>query len=30
MTEMYTVQHYLQYDTLIQKNMGNFDAWLRT
>jgi hypothetical protein len=30
MTELYTVQRYLQYDTLIQKNMTNFDAWAST
>ena len=30
MTELYTVQRYLQYDTLLQKNMVHFDAWAST
>jgi hypothetical protein len=27
MTELYTVQRYLQYDTLVRKNLVHFDAW---
>ena len=27
MTEMYTMQRYLQYDTLAAKNLTHFDAW---
>jgi N12 class adenine-specific DNA methylase len=27
MTELYTVQRYLQYDTLTAKNLTHFDAW---
>ena len=30
MSELYTVQRYLQYDTLQQKRMLNFDAWAST
>ena len=30
MTEMYTMQRYLQYDTLKQQNMTHFDAWAST
>jgi len=30
MTELYTVQRYLQYDTLQQKNMVHFDCWAST
>jgi hypothetical protein len=30
MAEMYTVQRYLQYDTLQQKGLMNFDAWAST
>jgi putative DNA primase/helicase len=27
MTELYTMQRYLQYDTLVSKNLTHFDAW---
>ena len=27
MTELYTVQRYLQYDTLVAKNLTHFDSW---
>ena len=27
MTEMYTMQRYLQYDTLVAKNLTHFDCW---
>jgi N12 class adenine-specific DNA methylase len=27
MSEMYTMQRYLQYDTLAAKNLSHFDAW---
>ena len=27
MTEMYTVQRYLQYDTLVEKGLTHFDCW---
>ena len=27
MTELYTLQRYLQYDTLVAKNLTHFDAW---
>ena len=30
MTEMYTMQRYLQYDTLKQNNMTHFDCWAST
>ena len=30
MTELYTMQRYLQYDTLQQKGMSQFDAWAST
>jgi len=30
MTELYTVQRYLQYDTLQKQNMVHFDAWAST
>ena len=30
MTEMYTMQRYLQYGTLQQKSMSHFDAWAST
>lgn len=30
MTEMYTMQRYLQYDTLKKQNMTHFDAWAST
>ena len=30
MTELYTMQHYLQYGTLQQKSMSHFDAWAST
>ena len=30
MTEMYTMQRYLQYDTLKQQSMTHFDAWAST
>ena len=30
MTEMYTMQRYLQYDTLRQHNLLHFDAWAST
>ena len=30
MTEMYTIQRYLQYETLRQNNMTHFDAWAST
>lgn len=30
MTELYTMQRYLQYSTLQQKNMSQFDAWAST
>ncbi len=30
MTELYTMQRYLQYDTLQKKNMLHFDAWAST
>ena len=30
MTEMYTMQRYLQYDTLKRQNMTHFDAWAST
>ena len=30
MTELYTVQRYLQFDTLEKKNMVHFDAWAST
>ena len=30
MTEMFTLQRYLQYDRLQEKKMGNFDAWAST
>ena len=30
MTELYTMQRYLQYDTLQQKSMSHFDAWAST
>jgi N12 class adenine-specific DNA methylase len=26
-TEMYTMQRYLQYDALIAKHLNHFDAW---
>jgi len=29
-TEMYTVQRYLQYDTLKDKNLAHFDCWAST
>lgn len=30
MTEMYTIQRYLQYDLLVKKNLVHFDAWAST
>ena len=30
MTELYTMQRYLQYSTLAQKNLTHFDAWAST
>ena len=30
MTEMYTIQRYLQYETLRRNNMTHFDAWAST
>ena len=30
MTEMYTIQRYLQYDLLARKNLTHFDAWAST
>ncbi|KPU45061.1 RNA polymerase-associated protein RapA [Oxobacter pfennigii] len=30
MTEMYTIQRYLQYDLLEKKNLTHFDAWAST
>jgi len=30
MTEMYTIQRYLQYDLLVRKNLTHFDAWAST
>lgn len=30
MTEMYTMQRYLQYDTLQAKRLAHFDAWAST
>lgn len=30
MTELYTMQRYLQYGTLQQKSMSHFDAWAST
>ena len=30
MTEMYTMQRYLQYDTLVEKNLRFFDSWAST
>ena len=30
MVELYTVQRYLQYDTLVDKNLQHFDAWAST
>jgi N12 class adenine-specific DNA methylase len=27
MTELYTLQRYLQYDTLVSKNLTHFDSW---
>jgi N12 class adenine-specific DNA methylase len=30
MVELYTMQRYLQYQTLLQNNLHHFDAWLRT
>ncbi len=30
MTEMYTMQRYLQYDVLVQKGLHHFDAWAST
>ena len=30
MVEMYTIQRYLQYETLKQKNMTHFDCWAST
>ena len=30
MTEMYTMQRYLQYDLLKKKDMTHFDAWAST
>lgn len=30
MTEMYTIQRYLQYDLLVKKNLTHFDAWAST
>jgi N12 class adenine-specific DNA methylase len=27
MTEMYTMQRYLQYDTLVRANLTHFDSW---
>lgn len=30
MTEMYTIQRYLQYESLRQNNMTHFDAWAST
>lgn len=30
MVELYTMQRYLQYDTLVDKNLQHFDAWAST
>ena len=30
MVELYTMQRYLQYDTLVENNLQNFDAWAST
>ena len=30
MTELYTIMHYLQYDTLMRMGMGHFDSWAAT
>ncbi len=30
MVELYTIQRYLQYDTLVQHNLQHFDAWAST
>jgi len=30
MTEMYTMQRFLQYDTLQERSLGTFDAWAST
>lgn len=30
MVELYTMQRYLQYNTLVQKNLQHFDAWAST
>jgi N12 class adenine-specific DNA methylase len=30
MTELYTVQRYLQHDALAARGLNHFDAWLRT
>ena len=30
MVELYTMQRYLQYDTLVQHNLHHFDAWAST
>ena len=30
MTEMYTMQRYLQYDSLVQKGLTHFDCWAST
>ena len=30
MVELYTIQRYLQYDTLVKNNLQHFDAWAST
>ena len=30
MVELYTIQRYLQYNTLVQNNLQHFDAWAST
>jgi len=30
MVELYTIQRYLQYNTLVQNNLQHFDSWAST
>ena len=30
MTELYTMQRYLQYGTLVKNNLQHFDSWAST
>ena len=30
MTELYTMQRYLQYNTLVKYNLQHFDSWAST